>query len=78
MKKSLFNFLGTVLVTILIVTVGVFLCRMIISVVTYFVVGEFADTLMGILYKSIKAGLTGGTIGGVGIWILYLRHLRVR
>jgi len=65
--RNLLRLITTILFVILIVTVGIFISR----VLFYFIeIRSFNIPLIEILKVSLKAGVAGGLAGGVGIYLI--------
>jgi hypothetical protein len=65
--RNLLRLITTILFVILIVTVGIFISR----VLFYFIeIRSFNIPLIEISKVSLKAGVAGGLVGGVGIYLI--------
>jgi len=65
--RNLLRLITTILFVILIVTIGIFISR----VLFYFIeIRSFNIPLIEILKVSLKAGVAGGLAGGVGIYLI--------
>ncbi|MCX0499353.1 hypothetical protein [Erwinia billingiae] len=65
--RNLLRLIATILFFILIVTIGVFISR----ILFYFIeVRSFNIPLIEIFKVSLKAGVAGGLVGGVGVYLI--------
>lgn len=75
MIRELLRFICIVAIITLTVTTGVAMCRLLIYIIISVKDERFILPFKEILYVSLKAGLIGGAIGGVGIWFIYRFNL---
>lgn len=65
--RNLLRLITTILFVILIVTAGIFISRALF----YFIeIRSFNIPFISILKVSLKAGVAGGLVGGVGIYLI--------
>lgn len=76
MKISLLRWVLTALILVIAMTI----CTLIITaskhLILYFKTGSFNDSLVQILYLSMKIGLFTGVLITIGIWIMYRFNIR--
>lgn len=76
MKISLLRWVLTALILVIAMTI----CTLIITafkyLILYFKTGSFNDSLVQILYLSMKIGLFTGVLITIGIWIMYRFDIR--
>lgn len=75
MINRLFRLTCTIAIGIFTVTTGVFFSRLFIYIITHVRVDNLSIPFADIFYISTKAGLVGGAIGGIGIWLIHFFNL---
>ena len=65
--RNLLRLITTILFVVLIVTVGVFISR---ALFYFLEIRSFNILFIDILKVSLKSGVAGGLVGGVGIYLI--------
>lgn len=72
--RSLLRLVATISFVILVVTTGIFISR----VLFYFLeIRNFNIPFFEILKISVKAGLVGGLVGGIGIYLIPFFSIKI-
>lgn len=71
MKRDLFILIYIILMGTFIISVVAFLSRL-----SIYLVNDNAIPFKELLFISLKIGIVGGVIGGVGTWIMYRFNIR--
>lgn len=64
---NLLRLITTILLVILIITAGIFISRVLLCFIE---MRSFNIPFISILKISLKAGVAGGTVGGIGIYLI--------
>ncbi|WP_275554331.1 hypothetical protein [Mixta sp. Marseille-Q2659] len=65
--RNLLRLITTILFVIIIVTVGIFISRVLFKLIE---IRSFNIPFIDILKVSLKAGVAGGLVGGVGVYLI--------
>ncbi|ADW75811.1 hypothetical protein [Rahnella aceris] len=77
MKREICIFIYNVILSVVVVFLGVFITKLVgNSFISFMEYKRIIISLSDIFYISIKIGLVGGGIGGIGIWLMYRFNIR--
>lgn len=76
MKISLLRWALTALILVIAMTICTLIITSLKYLILYFKTGVFNDSLVQILYLSMKIGLFTGVLITIGIWIMYRFNIR--
>lgn len=76
MKISLLRWALTALILVIAMTICTLIITSLKYLILYFKTGAFNDSLVQILYLSMKIGLFTGVLITIGIWIMYRFNIR--